>query len=86
MRLGKYNTLGWSSDGKSIYLSSQGPTGQFAKLDLATGVIAPWKELRPADPTGVWAVRPSAITPDGKSYVYTFLRVLSDLYLVEGLR
>jgi hypothetical protein len=26
------------------------------------------------------------ITPDGRAYVYTVLRTLSDLYLVDGLR
>jgi hypothetical protein len=40
----------------------------------------------PPDVAGVRAVQPTLITPDGKSYVYTFRRVLSDLYLAKGLR
>jgi hypothetical protein len=29
---------------------------------------------------------PVLMTPDGDSFVYNYLRVLSDLYLVNGLR
>jgi serine/threonine protein kinase len=29
---------------------------------------------------------PILVGPDGKSYVYSYRRVLSDLYLIEGLR
>jgi hypothetical protein len=76
----------WSSDGKSIYTTRQGLPGRFVKVDLATGTRIPWKELQPSDMTGVWAVTPLLMTPDGKSYAYTFVRVLSDLYVVEGLR
>jgi hypothetical protein len=28
----------------------------------------------------------AALTPDGRYYAYSYLRVLSDLFLVEGLR
>jgi hypothetical protein len=26
------------------------------------------------------------LTPDGKSYAYSYVRILSDLYLVDGLK
>jgi hypothetical protein len=38
------------------------------------------------DPAGVSAIGPILVGPDGKSYVYSYRRVLSDLYLIEGLR
>ena len=75
--------LQWSADGKSVYL---GRRGGMDKLDLATGRSEPWKEFLPADPTGVIVVQPWLVTPDGKAYVYTYVRVLSDLYLVDGLK
>ena len=43
----------------------------------------------PADPAGVAHVNNTrfAISRDGKSYAYTYLRtVVSDLYLLEGVR
>ena len=76
----------WAADGKSIYLYHQGIPGRLGKLDLATGRRQPWKEFLPADPTGVLLVQPLLVTPEGNSYVYTYIRVLSDLYVVEGLK
>ena len=40
----------------------------------------------PSDPAGVNIILPILLTPDGKSYVYGYRRMLSDLYLVEGLK
>jgi Tol biopolymer transport system component len=76
----------WSADGKSIYLWHQGIFSRVDKLDLASGRTQLWKEFQPSDPTGVLIVQPMLLAPDGKSYVYTYVRVLSDLYLVDGLK
>jgi hypothetical protein len=59
---------------------------QFSKLDFATGRKDLWKELMPLDPAGIQLISPVWVTPDEKSYVYTYQRVLADLYVVEGLR
>jgi hypothetical protein len=40
----------------------------------------------PADAAGVGDIAPVLVTPDLKSYAYTYARTLSDLYVVEGLR
>ncbi len=56
------------------------------RLDLVTGQRKPWRELMPPDPAGVEYVGPVLPTPDGKAYVYGYRRLLSDLYLVEGLK
>ena len=39
----------------------------------------------PSDPAGVETIRPILITPDGKTCIFGYHRMLSDLYLVEGL-
>jgi hypothetical protein len=57
-----------------------------SRLDLATGRRELWKRLTPLDPAGVFSIDPVLITPDGKAYVYSYRRMLSELYLVEGLR
>ena len=46
----------------------------------------PWLTLAPADLSGVLAVGPVLLTPDGRAYVYGYRRTLSDLYAVSGLR
>ena len=40
----------------------------------------------PSDLAGASTVLHVTITPDGKSYFYDYGQVLSDLYLVDGLR
>jgi hypothetical protein len=52
---------------------------------METGQKKLWKQLMPSDPAGVNLVFP-ILAADGKSYVYSYRRILSDLYLVEGLR
>jgi hypothetical protein len=55
-------------------------------LDAGTGKRTLWKQLMPPDPSGVEYIGPMLPTPDGKTYVYGYRRLLSDLYLVEGLK
>jgi Tol biopolymer transport system component len=60
-----------------------------AKIDLVevvTGRAEKWKELAPSDATGVAGLFGFRISPDGRSYAYSYGRGLSDLYVVEGLR
>jgi Tol biopolymer transport system component len=77
----------WSEDGHSLYvLKPQGLPARLFRLDLETGQRALWKEIAPSDPAGVFGVDPIRLTRDGKAYVYSYRRLLSDLYLVEGLK
>jgi hypothetical protein len=57
-----------------------------SRIDSVTGKRTLWKRIAPADPAGVDAIQGFAITPDEKSFVYSYRRRLSDLYLVEGLK
>jgi len=56
------------------------------RFDLKTGKRAFFREITPADPTGVGSISSVQLTPDGRSYCYSFMRSLERLYLVEGLR
>ena len=40
----------------------------------------------PADAAGVTQIAFVIPTPDGRSYVYSYLRLLSYLYVVQGLK
>ena len=40
----------------------------------------------PLDPSGVERISNVVVTPDGKYYAYTYSRLLSDLFVVEGLK
>ena len=55
------------------------------RYDLQTGEKKLWKELVPTDRAGVFNMTVFDITPDQRWYAYSYVRDLSDLYLVEGL-
>jgi DNA-binding winged helix-turn-helix (wHTH) protein len=80
----------WSNDGEWLFVmhlrSSVQSSCQVSRLRIATGELLPWKTLQPADMTGVNSITGVTIADDENSYVYSYRRVLSDLYLVEGWR
>jgi dipeptidyl aminopeptidase/acylaminoacyl peptidase len=77
--------LRWSADGRSLYVAQGRSPVTLARLDIATGRREPLRELAPADPAGGLGIFTISITPDGRAYAYTYLRTLSDLYVVDGL-
>jgi serine/threonine protein kinase/Tol biopolymer transport system component len=75
------------SDGKSLLLRNRSALPlQVSRLDLATGKRQPWRQIAPADPAGVQRIVTLQFSADGKSYVYSLGRALSDLYVVDGLK
>ena len=79
--------LRWTPDGRSLYVwHSTAPPGRIDLVDVATGQRTLWKELRPPDPAGVLQVGPAVIADNGRAFVYSYRRVLYELYLATGLR
>jgi sugar lactone lactonase YvrE len=77
----------WSVDGRSSYVYQDKKTyAELYRLNLSTGKRQLVTTLAPSDPAGLTDVRPVRITPDGKSYAYSYDRALSELYLVQGVR
>jgi len=82
--------LEWSSDGRSLFLRPKRPdeqsrlTDRVVRLDLATGRREPFREFRPADTSAMTSAGVSAITPDGKTLAFTYVRNNNDLYAVDG--
>jgi Tol biopolymer transport system component/predicted Ser/Thr protein kinase len=77
----------WSADGRFLYVYRRRELpAKVYRLDVATGRKEFWRELMPFDAAGVRSISPPLVTPDGKSYAYAYIRTLSDLYLVEGLK
>jgi hypothetical protein len=78
--------LRWSADGKWLFVRRGLGTTRGAiieRLEVSTGRRSRWKELRSTEGAGI---REVVITPDGRSYAYTFGSELGTLYLVEGLK
>jgi serine/threonine protein kinase len=56
------------------------------RLDLASGRRILIREVAPADRTGVVRILGAALTDDTKSYAYSYFRMTSQLFVVEGAR
>jgi predicted Ser/Thr protein kinase len=72
--------------GTGIFLSSSDNPLRITRYDIASGRREPWGEIAVADSAGFVQFNDIVLTPDGKSYAYTFVRMLSRLYVVQGLK
>jgi eukaryotic-like serine/threonine-protein kinase len=79
--------LRFSADNRSLYVWKRGEIpARVSKVDVETGRRETWKDLIPVDPAGVERISNVLISPDARSYAYCYARLLSDLFVVEGLR
>jgi Tol biopolymer transport system component len=79
--------VGWTADDRVLYVvQTRGLGSRIDRLDPLTGRRESWKEIVPADPTGIVRISSILVSPDGSFYVYAYSRVLSNLFLVEGLK
>jgi len=79
--------LRFSPDGRLVYVWKRGDIpARVTRVDMENGRREPWKDLIPADPSGVERISNVLVTPDGRGYAYCFTRLLSDLFVVEGLK
>jgi eukaryotic-like serine/threonine-protein kinase len=80
--------LGWGSGSKTVYLRSEQwmLPATVTQLDLASGVRRQLFQFMPGDPSGILMIRNILVSPDGKGCAMDYLRQLSELYLVDGVR
>jgi hypothetical protein len=77
----------WSADSQSLFVRRRNELpAKIFRVDVTSGRRELWREISLSDPAGVYAVDPILITPDEKSYVYTYQRTLSEFYVVDGLK
>ena len=79
--------VGWTMDGRRLFVTHLGQIPDTVQtFDLATGRIEPWKELTLEDRAGIIRIYPVRVAAGGRSWAYCYVRVLSNLYVVEGLK
>jgi hypothetical protein len=77
----------FATDGKSVFAGTFGRIpAELTRVDLATAARTPMGTVTPPDAAGLINVGPILVTPDGKNIVYSYSRLLSDLYLVSGVQ
>jgi eukaryotic-like serine/threonine-protein kinase len=79
--------VAWTSDPHVLYVFQHGTSSiRVFRLNILAGQRKFFKEFAvPAGP-GVCEMSHVLFNPDGSAYVYGYTRLLSDLYLVSGLR
>jgi dipeptidyl aminopeptidase/acylaminoacyl peptidase len=80
--------LRWSATGRQLFLTgalSDKPAKIF-RLDIETGRADLWRTLGPLDLSGVVTSFDISLTPDGRSYCYSYIRRLSSVFVVDGLK
>ncbi len=79
--------VNWSADGKYLYTYSRGEVpAKIYRVEIATGKRELFRTTSTPDLAGVEDVTNLHITRDGKAYAYTCPTLLSDLYVVDGLK
>jgi serine/threonine protein kinase len=53
---------------------------------IRTSSRTPWKEIIPSDIAGSLGHTYICMNPDGDAYAYSIERMMTDLFIVEGLR
>src|ERR1700691_662314 len=78
--------LRWSLSGKTLLAQTDSVPGALLRVDVETGKYTPWKEIAPLDLAGVSHIWPAVLSQDEHTIVYSFLRNLSELFVVDGWR
>jgi Tol biopolymer transport system component len=77
--------LQWTDDDGALFVGHRvGPVWQVRRLDLRTGRETPWTEIAPRTTAGLrlsWVY----LTPNGRFWAHSYSRLLTDLYVAEGL-
>jgi eukaryotic-like serine/threonine-protein kinase len=84
---GQERLLGWIDAGLLVMRSEDPatPRGEVHVLDPATGRQRSWANILPRDSAGIMSMGSFATTPDGRTYVFSWHRALSNLYIADGL-
>ena len=80
--------IGWAADDRSLLTRTRVHTLPIAiaRIDPATGVHEPLLTVDLPDRTGFRMIRALLATPDASTVVYTYQKMLSELFVVEGAK
>jgi hypothetical protein len=77
----------WAESGQTLYVrAGRLSDARVYRVDLTSGKRELWNQITVPDGAGVLSIGGIKMTRDGATWVYGYMRLLTDLYLVEGLR
>ena len=79
--------VGWAAGGDSLFVSRPTPARgrDLARLDLASGRRQVVNLFGPSDRAGIIGIAPPFVSADGRTYVYRYNQLLSDLFVGDGI-
>ncbi|MEJ2205667.1 MAG: protein kinase [Gemmatimonadota bacterium] len=76
----------WAEDGRTVFLGRrEGPTWKVRRLDLETGSSTHWADIAPRETAGL-RLSVLYLTPNGRFWAHSYSRLLTDLYVAEGIQ
>jgi Tol biopolymer transport system component len=82
----RHRLMRFSKDGKFLYVCRSGAsTAEIVKLEIDTGRLILVRKISLPDPAGFTSLYANQITDDEKSYFFSAVNNMSDLYLAERL-
>jgi Tol biopolymer transport system component len=79
--------ISWTADSSSVYVSkNEGVKTELSRVDVASGRQTLIRELASPDPAGILGIVHVCTTPDARGYAYSYVRVLSTLFEVDGVK
>ena len=84
----KYHVSGWSPDGASLYAVSNGmeKMAKVYRVDVTNGKMEYWKTFGDEVGAGVDEASGPLVSVDGSAYAYVYVRILSEAYVISGLK
>jgi eukaryotic-like serine/threonine-protein kinase len=77
----------WTPDPRFAYVYQRMMLpAKIYRLNIVNGQRQLFKEINPSDETGICDMSEILFSADGRAYVYGYVRLLSELYLVNGLK
>jgi len=76
----------WMLDGKALLVGRREVPARIFMINLLSNERKLLQSFMPADPTGLFGNASPTFSSDLKSYVYSYQRITSDLYIVDGLK
>jgi Tol biopolymer transport system component len=76
----------WTPDGKALLVSRREVPARVFMINLVSKERKLLQSFAPADSTGLFSNAAPSFSRDLKSYVYSYQRITSDLYIVDGLK
>ncbi|MCI0442333.1 WD40 repeat domain-containing serine/threonine protein kinase [bacterium] len=76
----------WNRTSDAIFVfNNQALPAKIYRIGIPEGRRTLFKEIMPPDRAGVRSIRSISISPDEKSYAYTYTRRYATLYLIDGI-